>query len=299
MIKLFKRLKWKEWIQVIASLIFIVVQVWLDLKLPDYMAQITNMIQTPGSVMSDIWLAGGRMMVCALGSLISAVAVGFFAARIAAAFSQRLRSLLFSKVIDFSMEEINRFSTDSLITRSTNDITQVQLLITMGLQLIIKAPIMVVWAMTKIVGKGVLWSLATGVTLGIMFVLLGIIIIFVMPKFKKMQTLTDNLNRVARENLTGLRVVRAYNAEGYQENKFEQANEELTAAQLYTNRGMAVMMPVVQVIMQFLMLVMIFTMMPRAIVSAKRINEVLDTKPAIVDGHAKDGVQESPHWSIC
>ncbi|WP_277409392.1 ABC transporter ATP-binding protein [Hungatella xylanolytica] len=331
MIKLLKRLKKSEWLQVFASLLFIVAQVWLDLKLPDYMSEITRLTQVPGSEMADIWAAGAKMLVCALGSLISAVAVGFFAARIAASFSQRLRSLLFSKVDSFSMEEINRFSTDSLITRSTNDITQVQMLITMGLQMLIKAPIMVVWAITKIAGKGYEWTVATGVTVGIMVVVIGTIMIFIMPKFKKMQSLTDNLNRVTRENLTGLRVVRAYNAEHYQEEKFEQANQELTATQLYTNRGMAIMMPMmttlmsglslaiywiganlinaaqamdrltifsnmvvfssyaVQVIMSFMMLVMIFILLPRATVSANRINEVLETKPVIMDGDKKDG----------
>lgn len=331
MIPLLKRLEKKEWIQVFVSLIFIVMQVWLDLRLPDYMTEITTLVQTPGSEIEIIWLVGGKMLACALGSLVSAVVVGFFSARIAASFSQRLRSLLFAKVNDFSMEEINRFSTDSLITRSTNDITQIQMLITMGLQMLIKAPIMVVWAMTKIIGKGSEWSLATGVTLGIMFAIIGLIMIFVMPKYRKMQVLTDNLNRVTRENLNGLRVVRAYNAEDYQENKFEDANGELTATQLHANHGMAVMMPAMtglmsgltlaiyyigailingsggmerltlfsnmvvfssyatQVIISFIMLVMIFTMLPRASVSAKRINEVLDTKPAILDGREIDG----------
>lgn len=331
MIKILKRLKKAEWLQVLASLIFIVAQVWLDLKLPDYMSEITRLTQVPGSEMADIWAAGAKMLVCALGSLVSAVAVGFFAARIAASFSQRLRSLLFSKVDSFSMEEINRFSADSLITRSTNDITQVQMLITMGLQMLIKAPIMVVWAITKIAGKGYEWTVATGVAVGIMVVVIGTIMMFIMPKFKKMQSLTDNLNRVTRENLTGLRVVRAYNAEHYQEEKFDRANQELTATQLYTNRGMAIMMPMmttlmsglslaiywiganlinaaqamdrltifsnmvvfssyaVQVIMSFMMLVMIFILLPRASVSAKRINEVLETKPVIIDGNNKDG----------
>lgn len=331
MINILKRLKKEEWLQVFASLIFIVAQVWLDLKLPDYLSEITRLTQVPGSEMTDIWVAGAKMLVCALGSLVSAVAVGFFAARIAASFSQRLRSLLFSKVDSFSMEEINRFSTDSLITRSTNDITQVQMLITMGLQMLIKAPIMVVWAITKIAGKGYEWTVATGVTVGIMVVVIGTIMMFIMPKFKKMQSLTDSLNRVTRENLTGLRVVRAYNAENYQEEKFEQANQELTATQLYTNRGMAIMMPMmstlmsglslaiywiganlinaaqamdrltifsnmvvfssyaVQVIMSFMMLVMIFILLPRASVSAKRINEVLETKPVIIDGDKKEG----------
>lgn len=331
MIKLLKRLKMSEWLQVIISLIFIVIQVWLDLKLPDYMSEITRYSQTPGSEMSDIWLAGGKMLLCALGSLGASIAVGFLAARIAASFSQRIRSLLFGKVDSFSMEEINRFSTDSLITRSTNDITQVQQLITMGLQMLIKSPIMAVWALTKISGKGFEWTLATGVTVGIMVVVIILIMIFVMPRFKRMQTLTDNLNQVTRENLTGLRVVRAYNAENYQEEKFEQANNELMATQLYTNRGMAIMMPMMsalmsglslaiywigaylidgagamdrltlfsnmvvfssyamQVIMSFMMLVMIFVMLPRATVSAKRINEVLETTPAIIDGHKQQG----------
>ena len=331
MIKLLKRLKMAEWVQVFASLLFIVAQVWLDLRLPDFMSEITKLTQIPGSELADIWRAGAKMLICALGSVISATAVGFFAARIAASFSQRMRSLLFSKVDSFSMEEINRFSTDSLITRSTNDITQVQMLITMGLQMLIKAPIMAVWAITKIAGKGYGWTVATGVTVGIMVVVIGTIMIFIMPKFKKMQILTDNLNRVTRGNLTGLRVVRAYNAERFQEEKFEQANGELTDTQLFTNRGMAIMQPMmsalmsglslaiywtgayfingaqamdrltlfsnmvvfssyaVQVIMSFMMMVMIFILLPRASVSAKRINEVLETKPVIIDGHKEDG----------
>ncbi|SET63969.1 ABC transporter ATP-binding protein [Lacrimispora sphenoides] len=332
MIRIFKYLKPKEWLMALFSLIFVMVQVWLDLKSPDYMSEITMLVQTPGSAMSDIWLAGGKMLLCTLGSLASAVIVGYFAARIAAAFSKRLRSLLFNKVESFSMEEINRFSTDSLITRSTNDITQIQTLITMGLMLIIKAPIMAVWAITKIAGKGFEWSLVTGAAVAILVVMIGIIMIFVIPKFKKMQSLTDNMNRVTRENLTGLRVVRAYNAEAYQEKKFEEANEELTGTQLYTSRATAIMMPVMnmimsglslsiywlgaylinaaqmtdkltlfsnmvvfssyamQVVMSFLMLVMIFIMLPRASVSAKRINEVLDTEPTILDGSHTNGL---------
>jgi len=336
MIKLLKRMRSKEWIQVLISLVFIVTQVWLDLKLPDYMAEITRLTQTPGSAMSEIWAAGGYMLLCALGSLAAAMIVGFFAARIAAAFSQQIRSQLFSKVDSFSMEEINRFSTDSLITRSTNDITQIQLVITMGLQMVIKAPIMVVWAVTKIAGKGLEWTYATGITVGVMIAVIATIMIFVMPKFKMMQTLTDNLTRVTRENLTGLRVVRAYNAEKFQEDKFETANQALTSTQLFTNRGIAIMMPMmstlmsgltmaiywigaylingasamdrltlfsnmvvfsayaVQVIMSFMMMVMIFILLPRASVSAKRINEVLETQPTILDGkltHGKEGME--------
>ncbi len=333
MFKLIKRMRGKEWAQVLISLVFIVIQVWLDLKLPDYMSEITRLTQTPGSEMSEIWTAGGYMLLCALGSLAAAIIVGFFAARIAAAFSQQIRSQLFSKVDSFSMEEINRFSTDSLITRSTNDITQIQLVITMGLQMAIKAPIMAVWAVTKIAGKGLEWTYATGVTVAIMIVVITTIMIFVMPKFKMMQTLTDNLTRVTRENLTGLRVVRAYNAEDFQENKFEAANQELTGTQLFTNRGMAIMMPMmstlmsgltlsiywigaylingasamdrltlfsnmvvfsayaVQVIMSFMMLVMIFILLPRASVSAKRINQVLETQPTILDGNLTQGME--------
>ncbi|WP_312045607.1 ABC transporter ATP-binding protein [Anaerotignum sp.] len=335
MIKLLKRFDISEWIQVLISLIFIVAQVWLDLKLPDYMSEITRYSQMPGGEMSDIWLAGGKMMLCAMGSLVSSITVGFFGARIAASYSRRIRSLLFTKVDSFSMEEMNRFSTDSLITRSTNDVTQVQQFITMGLQMLIKAPIMVVWALIKISGKGFEWTVATGVAVGIMATVIALIMVFVMPKFRKMQVLTDNLNRVTRENLTGLRVVRAYNAESYQEKKFEGANQELTSTQLFANRGMAVMMPMMtalmsglslaiywigaylingaqamdrlmlfsnmvvfssyamQVIMSFMMLVMIFVMFPRASVSGKRINEVLDTEATILDGdkcQGKDGL---------
>ena len=331
MLKILKRLTVKEWLQIGISLIFIVAQVWLDLKLPDFMSEITQLTQTPGSEIRDIWIAGGKMMLCALGSLAAAIIVGYFAARIAASLSQRLRSLLFEKVDAFSMEEINQFSTASLITRSTNDITQVQMLITMGLVVLVRAPIMAVWAITKIAGKGFEWTLATGIAVVILVVLISALLIFVLPKFRKMQVLTDNLNRVTRENLTGLRVVRAYNAEDFQEQKFEKANEELTSTQLFTSRGMALLMPVissllsgltlaiywiganlieaagmmdritifsdmvvfssyaVQVIMSFMMLVIIFVLLPRAAVSAKRINEVLDTKPKITDGDITEG----------
>ena len=334
MLKIFKYIKPKEWLQAGISLIFIVTQIWLDLELPDYMSEITRLVQTPGSEMREIWIAGGWMLLCALGSLVSAIIVGFFAARIGASFSQRLRSLLFNKVESFSMEEINRFSTSSLITRSTNDVTQVQMFVTMGLQLIVKAPIMAVWAVTKILGKGFEWSIATAVSILFLMVLVVFVMIFVMPVFKKMQVLTDNITRVTRENLTGLRVVRAYNAEKYQEEKFETANDELTGAQLFTNRAMAVMMPsmnmimsglplaiyligaylinaasamdrltlfsdmvvfsqyAMQVIMSFVMMVMIFFILPRASVSAKRINEVLDTKPTVLDGNISDGKSE-------
>lgn len=332
MFKIFKYLKAKEWRLIGVSLVFIVTQVWLDLKLPDYMSEITKLTQTPGSEMIEIWRAGGWMLLCALGSLASAIIVGFLAARVTSSFSQRLRSMLFNKVESFSMEEINSFSTSSLITRSTNDITQIQMFVTMGLQSIVKAPIMAVWAITKISGKGFEWSLATGVTVLLLVTMVTAIMIFVIPKFKKMQVLTDNLTRVTRENLTGLRVVRAYNAEDYQAEKFEVANEDITSTQMFTNRTMSVMTPVMtiaisglslaiywigaylineagaadrltlfsdmvvfsqyamQVIMAFIMLVTMFIILPRASVSAKRINEVLDTEPTLLDGDATEGL---------
>lgn len=332
MLKILKRLSRTEWLLAAASLVFIVVQVWLDLKLPDYMSQITVLTQTPGSAMSEIWLAGGYMLLCALGSFASAVMVGFFAARIAASFSQRLRSLLFHKVDSFSMEEISLFSTASLITRSTNDVTQIQVFITMGLMFIIKAPIMAVWAITKIAGKGMEWTMATGVAVVIIVAVMSLLMSLVLPRFKKMQVLTDNLNHVTMENLTGVRVVRAYNAEAYQNGKFEVANEELTQNQLFTSRSMAALMPIMyavmsgltlsiywigallinsaqmmekltlfsnmvvfssyamQVIMSLMMLVMVFILLPRAMVSARRINEVLDTQPVILEGTQAQGL---------
>lgn len=333
MVKIFKYLNPKEWLQVLLSLVFVVIQVWLDLELPDYMSEITQLVQTSGSEMSEIWTTGGYMLLCALGSLVSAIMVGFFAARIAASFSQRLRSMLFNKVESFSMEEISRFSTSSLITRSTNDVTQIQTIITMGLQVIVKAPIMAVWAVTKIAGKGFEWSLTTAVAVLVLIIIVACVMVLVIPRFRKIQTYTDNLTRITRENLTGLRVIRAYNAEDYQEEKFEAANEELTSTNLFANRTMAVMMPAIsmimnglslavywigaylidaaeamdrltifsdmvvfssyamQVIMAFMMLVMVFIMLPRAIVSAKRINEVLDTQTKIVEGEVNEGTK--------
>ena len=330
MVKIFKYMRRKEAGLVILSIIFVVAQVWLDLKLPDYMSEVTMLVKTEGSEMADIWIAGGKMLLCALGSLVSAFIVGFFAAQVAAGFSKRLRSKMFSKVGNFSMEEINGFSTASLITRSTNDITQIQMFVAMGLQVMIKAPVMAVWAVCKILGKSWKWTAATAGAVVFLMIIIGTLIIFAFPKFKKIQTLTDNLNRVTRENLTGIRVVRAYNAEEYQEEKFSKANDELTDNNLFAFRFMALMMPsmsmvmsgislviywigafllnkaqgmdkmtvfsdmvvfssyAVQVIMSFVMLAMIFIMLPRAAVSAKRINEVLDTKPNIISGEVKE-----------
>jgi ATP-binding cassette subfamily B protein len=331
MIKIFKHLQGKDWLLIMCSLVFIIAQVWLDLKLPDYMYEITMLVQTEGSKMSEVLVQGGYMLLCAVGSMIAAMITGFFAARVAAGFSVRLRGMVFEKTMSFSMEEINGFSTSSLITRSTNDITQIQLLIATGLQVLVKAPILAVWAVFKIMGKSWEWTAATGFAVLFLIVMLSIIIIVALPKFKVIQTLTDNLNRVTREHLTGIRVVHAYNAGAYQEEKFEQANNDLTNTNLFTSRVMAILMPTmglimsglglviywigaflinqaaipdrlslfsdmvvfssyaVQVIMAFMMLSFVFIMLPRASVSAKRINEVLNTKAKIIDGNLTDG----------
>lgn len=326
MIKIFKYLKKQDWTFMVFSIVFIVVQVWLDLKLPDYMSEITKMVQTEGSTMNDILGAGGYMLLCALGSLVATFVVGYFVAKIAAGLSMRLRDMVYDKTMSFSMEEINGFSTASLITRSTNDITQIQTFVAMGLQAIVKAPILAVWAIVKISGKSWQWSAVTGGAVVILVIMLGTLITLNIPKFSIIQKLTDNLNRVTRENLTGIRVVRAYNAEEYQQDKFENANNDVTKVNLFTNRLMAIMQPgmtlimssltlgiywvgaylingaslsnrltlfsdmvvfssyAMQIIMAFMLLSMAFIILPRATVSAKRINEVLDTRSNIMDG---------------
>ena len=243
MIKLFRYLKLKEWLYFLISLVFIVAQVFLDLKLPDYMSRITMLVETSGSAMGDIWSAGGMMLLCSLGSLASSIIVCFLAARIAASYSKRLRAKMFNKVESFSLEEINAFSTASLITRSTNDVTQVQMLIVISLQVVIKAPTMAVWAVMKIAGKAWQWSLATAITVALLIIILSIAIVLTFPKFRRVQWLQDALNQSARENLTGIRVVRAYNAEDYQEKKFRKANTELLENQLFANRTMTLLSP--------------------------------------------------------
>lgn len=326
MLKIFKNFKGKEWLLLSISVVFIVLQVWLDLRLPDYMSDITRLVQTQGSEMSEILTTGGWMLLCALGSLIASVIVAALAAKIASNFSATLRSKLYDKVQDFSMEEINNFSTASLITRSTNDVTQVQTFIVIGLQLLIKAPILAVWAVLKITGKNWELSLTTGIAVLILLIIVGICIAIALPRFAKLQKLTDNLNRIARENLSGISVTRAYNAEKYQEDKFEEANSELTSVNLVANRVMATLLPSIsfimsgltlaiywvgavliqnaditsrmglfsdvvvfssyamQVVMAFMMLVIVFILMPRASVAAKRINEVLDAEIKIKNG---------------
>lgn len=332
MLKIFKNLKSRDWALVALSIAFIVIQVWLDLTMPDYMAKITTLVQTEGSKMSEILANGGMMLLCALGSLIACMITAICSARIASDFGGVLRGKLFRKVQSFSMEEIGRFSTASLITRSTNDVMQVQMLIVMGLQVLIKAPITAVWAICKITGKADEWTITTALAVVALLIVVFLVLLLTLPKFKKMQQLTDDLNRVTRENLTGLKVVRAYNAENYQKEKFEIANEALTSTNLFTQRTLSFMMPgiqlimsglslaiywigavlinnagmpdkislfsdmlvfsqyAIQVVMSFMMLVMIFMILPRASVAAKRINEVLDTNLSILDGTATGNV---------
>ena len=296
-------------------------------------------VESPGHTVSDIVGEGKWMLLCAFGSLLSAIIVGYLASKISASFSKNLRSRIFSKVESFSMKEINEFSTASLITRSTNDITQIQMVIVIGLQILIKAPIMAVWAIKKIYNKGFEWTMATAVTVLILIVFVAILMVMVMPKFRMMQTLTDNINMILRENLTGLAVIRAYNSEDYREGKFDEANIDLTRTQLFTSRAMSTLFPMInfsmsmltlviyfigaglinaaqmmdkyvlfsdmvvfssyamQVIMSFMMMSMIFIMVPRAEISAKRINEVLDTELSIKDGNL-DSSNEDYEYEI-
>lgn len=326
MIKLLKNLEKKEIIIAIISFILIIAQVWLELKMPDYMSEITVLVQTEGSEMSEIIQNGAYMLACAFGSLISAVIVGYLASNISASLSMKIRKKLFDKVGTLAINEIKEFSTSSLITRTTNDITQIQMLVAMGLQLMIKAPITAIWAITKILNKSWQWSAITAVGIAVLLGVIAILMIIVMPRFKKVQKLIDKVNGVTRENLTGIRVVRAFNAEKYQEDKFEEVNKNLTNMQLFNQKAFAALSPTMylvmyfltlaiyfvgaflikdalmadkialfgdmvvfssyamQVIMSFLMLAMIFMMLPRAQVSAERINEVLETEITIKDG---------------
>ena len=252
LLKLFRYLRAKEWLFSLFSLVFVGVQVVLDLMIPDYMSEITTLIETPGSAIGDVWSAGGMMLLCALGSLVSSVAVCFFASRIAANFSRRLRREMFYNVESFTLEEINAFSTASLITRSTNDVSQVQMLVVLSLQVIVKAPLMAVWAIMKIAGKAWQWSLATGIAVVLLVAILSIAIVRTFPRFKRIQWLQDSLNQAARENLTGIRVVRAYNAEEYQEKKFEKVNTELLENSLFANRTMTLLSPFMGLVMNCL-----------------------------------------------
>ena len=334
MFKLLKNLGKREWLYFLFIFLFIVGQVWLELKMPDYMSQITILVQSEGSDMKDILLNGGYMLLCALGSLIASICVGYFAANVAATFSKKTRKKLFTKVESLAMEDLKKFQTSSLITRTTNDITQVEMLLGMGTQLLIRAPITAVWAITKILNKSWEWSALTAIAVVILLSMVGTLMVIVIPRFKRVQKLIDRLNGVTRENLQGIRVIRAFNAEEYQEKKFDKANNDLTNLQLFNQRLFAIMSPVMylvmnglalaiylvgaylikgamltdkltlfgdmivfssysmQVIMSFLMLAMIFMILPRAQVSANRINEVLETEDKISDGTEVDGKEE-------
>ena len=326
MFKLFKNFTKKDIAAIITCIALIVFQVWLDLRLPDYMSEITKLVQNEGSTILEILVQGGYMMACAFGSLLSSFVVGYIASKLSANFSYTLRGKVYNKVLSFGTEEIKNFQTSSLITRTTNDVTQLEMIIAMGLQMLIKAPIMAVWAVSKILNKSLQWSFLTGFFVVLLLVVISIIMIIVLPRFERVQKLIDNINNVTRESLTGIRVVRAFNAEDYQENRFGKVNEDLTKMQLFNQKTFAIMMPLMQAVMQFLtlgiyfigaylidaammsdkitlfsdmvifssygmqvimsflMLAMIFMMWPRAQVSARRINEVLDS-----DIHIKDG----------
>ena len=330
MLKLFKNFKKKDWLLVGICFLMVIFQVWLDLKLPDYMSKITVLIQTEGSKMSEILLQGGYMLLCALGSLISAIIVGYFASLLSASFSLNLREKIFRKVQKFGMNEIKKFSTSSLITRTTNDVTQIEMFIAMGFQMLMRAPIMAIWAVSKILNKSIEWSMLTGGCVVILLATVITLLIIVFPRFEIVQKLIDKVNGVTRENLTGIRVIRAFNAEGYQQKRFDDVNTKLTNTQLFNQKCFAILNPMMnlvmhaqtlgvyiigtiliskagmltkvtlfsnmvvftsygmQVIMSFLMLAMIFMILPRAQVSAKRINEVLDEEEIIKDGILDD-----------
>ncbi len=327
MLKLLKNFRKKEWGLTFVCLILVFVQVWLELKMPDYMSEITILVQSEGSQMGEILKNGGFMLACALGSLLSAIVTGYIASGISSTFSMNLRKKIFDKVENLAMQEVKQFSTSSLITRTTNDITQIEMLIAMGLQLLLKAPITAIWAITKILNKSWQWSAITAVGVAILLSVIAVLVVIVMPKFKIVQKLIDKINEVTRENLTGIRVVRAFNAEKYQMDKFENVNTKLTNQQLFNQKVFSVLSPVMylvmygitlaiyfagaylikdalmvdklslfgdmvvfssyamQVIMSFLMLAMIFMMLPRAQVSANRVNEVLETEISIKDGN--------------
>ncbi|MBR3161922.1 MAG: ABC transporter ATP-binding protein [Bacilli bacterium] len=326
MIKLLNNFNKKDWLIVIFCFVLICLQVWLELKMPDYMSEITVLVQTEGSKMKDIIINGSYMLMCAMGSMLATIATGYLIACLSAGFSRKIRKKLFDKVLNLSMEEVKKFKTSSLITRTTNDITQVEMLIGLGLLLMIKSPITALWAIFKIYNKSWQWSAVTGIAVVILLSVVTCLVIIVVPRFKIVQRLTDKINDVTRENLTGIRVVRAFNASKYQEDKFNDVNNNLTNQQLFNQKAFAILSPIMyfvmhslalsiyfigsrlidgamlsdklvifgdmivfssyamQIIMSFLMLAFIFVMLPRANVSAKRINEVIDTDISIVDG---------------
>lgn len=332
--KIFRNLKKRDIIFILICLVLVFCQVWLELKMPDYTQKLTQAVSAGSMEKSDVWHNGGMMILCAFGSMAASIVCGFFAAQVAANFSKTLREKLFDRVTDFGNAEMNRFSTPSLITRTTNDVVQMQNLIAMGLQVLIKAPVMAIWAICKISTTSIEWTMATMVTVAIMLLAITFLIIAVLPKFKVVQKLTDALNNVTRENISGVRVIRAFNAEKYQMNKFDAVNKEITGKQLFTSRSTSVMMPLMtacssgltvaiywigaylineadlidravvfgnmaaftqyalQIVAAFMMIAGIFVIFPRTMVSAKRIQEVLDTKSSITyptKGHSAAG----------
>lgn len=335
MFKILKNFTKKDILLIVICVSLITVQVFLDLRLPDYMSEITRLIQTEGSHINDVLIQGGYMLACALGSLITAIIVGFLASRLSANFSRTLRKKIFACVQKFSTAEIKEFQTSSLITRTTNDVTQLEMVIAMGLQMMCKAPIMAVWALLKIVNKSIEWSILTSVLVVVLLLTIGILMLIVLPRFERVQKLIDKVNGVTRENLSGIRVIRAFNAEAFQKNRFERVNKTLTNTQLFNQRCFSILNPVMnlvmhsltlgiyfigaylimnahmvekitlfsdmvvfssygmQVIMSFLMLAMIFMMWPRAQVSAKRINEVLDKNISIKNGTFKGRTEDT------
>ena len=326
MFKLFKSFNKKDLVLIITCISLVALHVWLELRIPDYMSQITQLVQTEGSKMSAIIEQGSFMIICAFASLICNIVVGYFAAKIASKFSSKTRKKIFEKVENMGVAEIKKFSTSSLITRTTNDVTQLEMLIGMGLQALVKAPIMAISAIFKILDKGFEWSMLVAVCVSILLFIVTVLMIIVLPRFEKVQKLIDKINSVTRENLSGIRVIRAFNAEKYQTEKFKNVNNELTSMQLFNQRCFAIMNPVMNlimhgltlgiyiigalliqkagmiekinlfsnmvvfssygmhVIMSFLMLTVIFMMVPRAQISARRINEVLDAEITVKDG---------------
>ena len=327
MIKLFKKLNVTNIIYIIICIVLVALSVNLDLKIPDYMSEITNLIKSEG-ILNDILIVGFKMILCAFGSLIVTIVIGYLASKISAGFSKKLREAIFKKVSKFSEGEMKKFGIDSLITRTTNDVTQVEMLIGIGLQMLIKAPIMAVWAISKILNKSLELSIFTGICVAILLVIIVIIMILVLPKFSMVQKLIDDINLVSRENLTGVRVIRAFNAESYMEDKFDNKNKLLTKTQLFNQRAIGFIFPFInfimnflslgiyfigallistsimslkismfsnvivftsygiQVVLSFLMLAVIFMIVPRTEISARRINEVLDTDLEVLDGNA-------------
>ena len=341
MINLFKYIKKKDWFFIIIAIGFIVVQVWLELKMPDYTKELTKIVQSGTNTMTEVWKNGGMMLLCAAGSMVSAIICSYFISQVASSFSMTLREELFKRITSFSNVEMNQFLTPSLITRTTNDVVQMQNFMAMGVLLLFKAPIMAIWAICKISATDVRWTLATIICVFIIVICVGILIALCLPRFKKIQKLTDELNDRTRENISGVRVVRAFNAEAYQTQKFENVNDTITKTNLFTSKAMGLLSPImnvcmnglmiaiyfigailinaitsndfnnvvlervnvignmtafsqyaIQVVMAFMMLIMIFIILPRTIVSGNRIYEVLKTKPSITDGKQENSLEK-------